>query len=111
MTSFSDGPAQGQTLMLGRAPIFLRVVEWAGAFDALDQIDDTPEPEETIHVYQRVGEPGRMHVHRSGGKGGWFTVAEYAVLPEQPDEDEVRRTDAWQAWCRRQSAQQPANPL
>jgi len=44
MTRFLDGPAQGETLMLRRAPILLRVTrDPMGNFDGLDQLDDRPD--------------------------------------------------------------------
>lgn len=48
MTRFTDGPAQGLVLMLRRAARFLRVVHDGKKFDALDQLNDRPRPEERI---------------------------------------------------------------
>lgn len=58
MTRFEDGPAAGVNLSLRRAPMFLRVVQnnQTGEWDALDQLDDTPEKNETIFVYKVHGE-------------------------------------------------------
>lgn len=99
MTRFLSGPAAGRTLALRRAPRFLRVVECAGNFDALDQLDDQPELTETIHVYEIKGEPGRMHIYSRGPTpSGWYAVADYEFLPDQPADAEVRTTEAWRAW-------------
>lgn len=99
MTKFIDGPAQGQTLLLKRGPRFLRVVEQDGKWDALDQLEDEPEPGESIHVYEAHGPIGSCHLNISGGRGGWFIIGEYRHLPEQPTEEQKRVTRAWREWC------------
>lgn len=111
MIKFLDGPAAGVTLMLARAPVFLRVVRSPGGkWDALDQLDDAPRPREEIHVYRVVGTPTSMHVsyRGSGGRraGGWFYHGEYAYVPEQPADGEVRETAAWRAWTEAQRAKE-----
>ncbi len=106
MTTFFGGPANGRTLELRRSPVFLRVVENDGVFDALDQLHDEPKRTEIISVYKLDGEVGRVHVYRSGGKGGWFTVAEYKFLPDQPADAEIRETEAWREWTRRAAERQ-----
>ena len=64
MIRFTDGPAAGRTLMLQRAPLFLRVtydpnrLKW----DALDPLTDTPIAPEQITVYRRVGEPSAAYL-------------------------------------------------
>lgn len=98
MTSFRDGPAKGQSLMLKRAPTFLRVVEHAGKFDALDQHHDEPKPQETITVYLLVRKMGWIHIKATKG-GGFFIRAEYEFWEEQPDEDTMRSQIAWRQWC------------
>lgn len=102
MTSFTNGPAQGQHLMLKRAPLFLRVVEAAGKFDALDQLSDEPESGERLFAYRQVGEPGMVHLNRGRGHGGFYTIATYTLVAPQPDDATMRDTAAWQAWCKRQ---------
>ncbi len=78
MTSFLDGPAAGQRLMLKRAPRFIRVVTHGGKFDALDQLGDVPLPSEAIHVYEITGKPGGVHLNTRGKPGGgFFTIAKY----------------------------------
>lgn len=99
MVSFIDGPAAGKVLMLRRAPKFLRVVESHGQWDALDQLHDTPQPEETLHVYQLKGKVMNCHVKMRKG-GGWFVMARYELCLEQADESSMRENAAWQAWCR-----------
>jgi hypothetical protein len=102
MISFVDGPAKGVVLELRRCPLFLRVVQTpSGGWDALDQLDDEPEESETIYVYRRNDEPppSRIHLCRRGkGLSGWFWIAQYSVLDEQPSDSEVRSTDSWRRW-------------
>ena len=99
MTRFEDGPAAGQVLSLTRAPIFLRVVLAPdGKVDALDLLEDTPAQDEKLFAYQRVGEAGMMHVRRSGGRGGWYTVADYRLVKDQPAESDMRSNAAWAKW-------------
>ena len=102
MTRFLNGPAQGQRLMLRRAPIFLRVVEVGGKWDALDQVEDTPAAGESIHVYRLAAKPCNCHIYKRGGGGGFFTMADYQFVSPQPADLEVRDLAAWRAWCQRQ---------
>ena len=88
--------------MLKRAPVFLRVVEMDGKFDALDQIDDHPDPNETIYAYKITGVPGMCHLNMGRGRGGFYPIAEYAFYKNQPGDDVMRRTALWQEWCRHQ---------
>lgn len=102
MTHFEDGPAKDKTLMLKRAPRFLRVVEENGQFDALDQLDDEPRPNENIYAYERVGEVGMIHIN-AGRKnhGGLFTMATYRYIKDQPKDINMRNRDQWQLWCKK----------
>ena len=100
MIRFLNGPAMGKTLMLKRAPRFLRVVQGNdGEFDALDQVDDSPRDDERIVVYEIKGKPAMVHLNMGRKGGGWYPVAEYLIVPEQPEDAKVRSTPAWQAWC------------
>lgn len=99
MTRFEDGPAKGQVLCLKRAPFFLRVVCAAdGKWDALDQPDDEPRADETIHVYKLKGTPGFCHVNRGRNGSGWYAVATYVQTLVQPG-DAVRKICDWVDWC------------
>lgn len=106
MTTFLDGPAKGQTLMLKRGPYFLRVVTDGKKWDALDQLDDTAVPGEQIFVYVMEGIPSRMHLNARGGRGGFFVSATYKLAPNQPKDGEVRKIDDWAVWCQHNK---PAN--
>lgn len=107
MTSFTNGPAQGHSLMLKRAPIFLRVVEDnAGKFDALDQPEDTPRPGEKLYAYRIREIPGMCHMSMRGARGqrtgGFYTIASYELCEEQPHQDFMANADQWGAWCHAQ---------
>jgi hypothetical protein len=100
MTTFQDGPAKGQTLLLRRAPYFLRVtVDATGKWDGLDQPDDNPMPAEMIHAYHLVREPGMCHIRATGGRGGFYPIAEYQMVTTQPELRDMETTDRWRAWC------------
>jgi hypothetical protein len=103
VTSFLDGPAARVSLTLRRAPWLLRVVHApSGEWDALDQLDDEPKPEEQVAVYYRATVPTQVHVdyvERGRRRGAWYECADYRVLPEQPDETAMRSTAAWRQWC------------
>lgn len=77
MTSFAGGPAAGVSLLLRRAPLYLRAVTGPdGKWDALDLLDDAPAPNETVVAYRRVGTASAMMLDwtekgkRRGGAGG-----------------------------------------
>lgn len=106
MISFEDGPAAGQQMELTRAPIMLRVVCDAagGGWAALSQLDDTPNDDETIHVYRLADRPTWVHLDgvnketgRRFGKTVW--VGRYRLLPDQPGDEHTRTNEAWAAWC------------
>lgn len=111
MTTFEDGPANGQTLMLKRAARFLRVVECAGKFDALDQPEDTPHSAETIYAYEVIEKPCMCHLNAGGGRGGFYPVAMYRFIPEQPSDADMRDTDKWAYWCDERAKSHPRNDL
>ncbi len=113
MTTFLDGPAKGQSLMLQRAPHFLRVVYdssvTGGKWDALDQLDDRPKAEETVLVYAMEGEPTWMHVRRDRkhGGSGIFRGSTYRFVDPQPSQDVLCSTSLWRAWV----AEQVGSPI
>ena len=106
MTTFEDGPAKGQHLMLQRAPRFLRVVEAHGKWDALDLPTDTPNPEEKLYAYQVGSYLGMCHLNRGRGRGGFYPIASYRYVNAQPADGEMRTSEAWARWC---SAQPTTN--
>lgn len=104
MIRFLDGPAAGRSLMLRRAPLYLRAV-WDAVnqkWDALDQLTDLPAPGEMIVVYRRTGEPSAAFIdwtEKGRRRGGCFAVAEYALVSDQPDDATTRLTKSWRKWC------------
>ena len=101
---FLDGPACGEVIDLQRAPHFLRVVIDAdGKVDALDQLHDSPKPDEAIHVYLRQGKPHMVHMLCSPrSKSGWHLMADYKLYHHQPSDIESREENAWREWAARE---------
>jgi hypothetical protein len=110
--SFADGPAEGVSLELQRAPRFMRVVVGSGMdgqWDALDQIDDSPEPDELIHVYVKQPGEGMLHLDMVNKKtrrreGRSYITVSYELSADQPDDATARNKERWQAWCREKAA-------
>lgn len=111
MTTFEGGPANGKSLLLKRSPILLRVVEdRKGKIDALDLIDDKPEPDETVTVYRIVKRLGASFVDgvKNGKRwGGRFEVARYRINKLQPPIKIARDKEAWQKWAKTQAEKNP----
>lgn len=117
MTRFLDGPATGQTMMLRRAVIFLRVtrkkfalaenVSRTEKFDALDAPDDTPAADEELFCYKNTGkEGGNVHIRFGGNqkrRSGFYAIAEYALYPDQPPDEVMRDNTRWREWCKQQA--------
>lgn len=99
MTNFSGGPASGRSLMLKRAPFFLRVTLDARGFDALDQMHDEPTASEELFAYVIDGRPSMVHIHARGNRGGFYTMANYRFIDPQPSQYEMREAAQWAAWC------------
>jgi hypothetical protein len=100
MVRFVDGPAAGQALALRRAPVFLRAVRASdGTWDALDQLTDTPRPNETIAVYRRTGLAHRVHINAGRSGCFWTQLAEYRVVDSPPADGIARNTASWREWC------------
>lgn len=101
MTTFDDGPAAGKTLLLRRAPLFLRVVvnSMTGEIDALDQPGDEPRPGEVLHAYVLTARPHWAHIRASKGRGGAYTGGPYKLVEPQPSAKQMATTLAWSLWC------------
>jgi hypothetical protein len=97
MTTFLNGPAKGQTLMLKRSPILLRVCLNGKKWDALDQPDDLPHPAEIMFVYVLKEFKGHCMIN----PGGCYPLAKYELFEptEQPSHAIMRNRDQWQKWC------------
>ena len=99
MIKFSDGPAMGQTLHLQRVPIFLRVVEKDGKWDALDQKDDEPRPGEKLYAYTLAEEPSRGFIDGTKYRGPFNHATYVYIAPSQPTQEQMATLPAWVAWC------------
>src|SRR5262245_10530111 len=103
-TKFIDGPAEGQILLLRRAPLLLRVViDQQRTWDALDQLTDTAEPNEKVYVYQLVKDEGTMQLNMGRRGGGWYRVATYRLYGDQSDQETLHDNSKWQEWAQRES--------
>jgi hypothetical protein len=112
-TFFVDGPAAGKRLDLRRAPLYLRVVIDAdGGVDALDLLDDTPDPGEAIYVYRMSANLG-SGIACTRGKGCRpFNMSEYKLHGQQPPDDVARDFEKWRGWTAAQFEQeQRIDPL
>lgn len=99
MTMFTDGPARDSVLSLQRSPVFLRVVVAPdGEVDALDLLDDMPKTEEKVFAYRRQGALTLAFVDGSKFRGR-VSMANYRLVPEQPDERILRDQLLWREWC------------
>lgn len=98
MTHFLDGPAIYQTMRIRRAPVFLRITEKNGQFDALDQFGDEAQPGETLHCYVLAERPGSIHIQARGNAGGFYPLAKYRLSEEQPSQEQMRDQAQWEAW-------------
>lgn len=101
MVKLLDGPATGQTLMLHRAPLLMRVTrDRAGRWDALDNPDDTVSLEETVFVYRRTGTAGTVHLN-AGKASGFYALAEYHYWHGHPVSPYAFKFNSgWQSWAR-----------
>lgn len=107
MLRLRGGPAAG-AYAVKRAPYYLRaVISGNKEKDVLDQPEDTANPDESIHVYRRIGEEGIVHLNFGGSRrgSGFFATGEYEHLPDVEGED-VRDNQAWRDWCRVQAAKE-----
>lgn len=104
MIEFVDGPASGVSLRLFRTPIMLRVVRsQKGEWDALDQVDDSPKPDEAICVYKMQAFRGRAFIcRRPKSASGLYLMATYSYFADQPTDAECRSNEAWGEWCKQQ---------
>jgi hypothetical protein len=89
MTTFLDGPAKGQHLMLKASPKILRVVvDGKGHWDALDLPSDKPRPDETVHLYELAEHHGGCFIDCGGkakGASGFYQIATYRYVSGRTD--------------------------
>jgi hypothetical protein len=102
VSTFHGGLADGVTLLFHRGPLYLRVVHGPNGFDVLDQLDDAPLADETVHVYRRVGDSRQGHINnrgsRKGPESGWYEFADYEHV-DGVDGDQLRDYAAWRSWA------------
>lgn len=104
-----DGPAAGQVLMLRSAPDFLRIVKGPKGFDGLDQWDDRPEPDETIHVYRRVSPVHTVHINARPKFCGFVAAADYRHV--EIDGERVRDQVEWSKFVRSEPFEEPSREV
>lgn len=85
-------------MMLKRTPIILRVTEFGGKFDALNELDDRPLPQEKLYAYTIAEHRGMAFI--DGAKcRGCFGMAKYKLMPVQPTDAQMRDDTLWHDWC------------
>lgn len=100
MTRFQDGPAAAQTLTLKRSPFLLRVTQDGQSFDALDRLEDEPFDQEKIFAYYLIDGPLVVHLKiAKPGRSGFYNMATYKLVPDQPADEDMRTQARWVAWC------------
>lgn len=107
MIRLLDGPAQG-TYAARRGPLYLRAVtvveQDGGGSDVLDELDDTPHPDERVSVYRRSTPLSHVHL-RMGGRSragsGFYAMADYRHVADV-DGEMLRDTEMWRVWVRAQ---------
>lgn len=102
MTTFTDGPAAGISLMIRRLPTVLRVVrDPQGKWDALDQLTDLPDINEQICVYRLKKVVGKVCLR----PGGCYPIGEYEYITDQPDDETARSIRKWRVWAMKKVAE------
>lgn len=99
MTTFIDGPAQNTALTLKRTVKFLRVTQLNDHFDALDQPNDTPLPQESITAYRPKLHLGNCHINAGRGRSGFYPINQYQLVSPQPPDEILRDESKWSHWC------------
>jgi len=100
MITFVDGPAPGQTLVVRRAKFFLRVTFDGSKWDCLNEYFDTAAAGETLYVYLLIEKPTAVHLKMTKrSQSGWYAMARYRFLPEQPADADIRENASWRIWC------------
>lgn len=116
MSTFLNGPAADVSLVIRRAPLYLRAVQSAkkGEWDALDQLNDEPKPKEKVFAYRKIRDvmKGFMDGQTKGGgrrTGTYFEHGEYVFVEPQPNDEIMRSREKWQEWCFQQVAKEKDN--
>lgn len=108
MCKLLDGPGAGQSFVVKRCPVFLRVVHSkASGWDVLNEKDDTPKDDEEVYVYQRVSEPVKAFVDGTG-LHTLMVIAEYKFLDLMIGENLIRSNENWKWWCQNEAPKRSA---
>ena len=95
MVTLYGGPAEGD-YDISRAPLYLRAVVGPRVWkDVLDQLDDEPQPKETIYVYRRGSGGESILFCRNQGVTAFAT---YEYLPLPGSNEEFRDSATWRQW-------------
>jgi hypothetical protein len=81
--------------MLRNSPRWLRVTYGQGKWDALDQWEDTPRPDEKLYCYQLAEITGHAHINMGRGRGGFYPIATYKYVEPQLTDQQMRNADLW----------------
>lgn len=115
MTTFTDGPAKGQCLMLRNAPRFLRVTQsQSGDFDALDAPNDSPHPGESLFAYELNSKPSFAFIDFRGkarSASGRYPIASYRLCDPQPVPIQLQDNGFWSNWCAIHAGKNPRPDL
>lgn len=99
------------SLSLRRVPKYLRftcrgIGSCSRQWDALDQLDDEPEPGEKLFAAVLASQSS-VHLDRTvrGRRvGEWIPTASYDLVPNPPAQEILRDRAQWQQWCVDQEA-------
>jgi hypothetical protein len=104
MTTFIDGPAKEQCLMLRRSPVLMRVTEeilpesGKHKWDALNELTDRPLPHERLYAYTMAEFRGSAFIVSSKFHGR-VNLVSYKLTKTQPTDAEMRDEMLWHNWC------------
>lgn len=101
IVSFNNGPCEG-SLQCTRAPKYLRATLGPrGKPDVLDLLEDTPNPDERVYVYEWAKEPTSAFIcGRGRGRHSGLTVIAYYRYRDDVDAEALAlwSNTAWRRW-------------
>ena len=97
MMRLTDGPAEGQSFRISRAPLFVRIVEGPGGWDILNMLDDRIQENERPYCYVWQDIPTVAHFRQKTGSG-WRALGLYRLFEPQPRLEIMMDQDKWEAW-------------
>lgn len=104
--TFHGGAADQLHFTLGRAPMFVRVVEsQRGVLDVLDQLNDTIRDDEDIADVYRLGDHGFACARGGRGASGAF-AAYHKHDASRSQMQELGDNQAWREWATREGSSQ-----